>query len=251
MSAALEPEEVIAFALIDPLLLERAYRLGVGSAVLAAASGGRILGPAGDLPVDDLVDFGVGLSDSVFDVVQRSVAAASRTVSPVAGLVREPARRLLSGLGRMVAPAVAPVQERGRQRRAEAEAEVASLVQALIPEITDLIMERIDFDAVLAQIDLQELVEASVAHVDMASVVANLDMAEVTRAMMSQLDLTQLAVDHIDMNRIMDRAIKQVDVVALVRSQLEGVDMAELIIGTPTSIASGALRQTTRFVRRG
>lgn len=254
-SAATQPSSA-DYVIIDPLWLERAYRLGVGSAVLAAAGGGRVLGvPGGQfgeaLPTDEVIDFGVGLSDSLFGVVQRTVDRVSRAVAPVVGALRPPFERVLEAIGEALAPAMEPIAERGRRRRAEAEAEMASLIEALIPDITDLMLERIDLQAVLSRIDLQELVEASLEHIDMQSVMAKLDMEQAAEQMMGQLDLTQIALDHVDMNRIMDNAIKQVDMVALVRSQLEGMDLTDLLFTTPTSLASGALRQTTRFVRRG
>lgn len=256
LQPAAEHEVPPHYVLIDPVWLERAYRLGVGSAVLAAASGGRVLGVPGGpfadgLPSEGVIDIGVGLSDSVFSAVQRSVDRLSRAVAPLADLLRPALDRLADRVAEAVSPAVEPIAERGRRRRAEAEAEMASLVESLIPDITDLMLERIDLQTVLSRIDLQELVEASLDHIDMQAVMAKMDMSQTVDQMMGQLDLTQIALDHVDMNRVMENAIKQVDMVALVRSQLEGMDLAELLIGTPTSLASGALRQTSRLVRRG
>jgi hypothetical protein len=212
---------------------------------------GPSAGSRDTLPGDEVINFGVGLRDSVFAALQRSVQTVSRALAPLAERLRAPAQRILESVAGAVAPTMEPVAERGRHRREEAEAELVALVESLIPEITDLIMERIDLQAVLSRVGLQELVEASLEHVDMTKVMSKIDMTEAVDQMMEQVDLTQIALDHVDMNRIMENAIKQVDMVALVRSQLEGVDLADLLISTPTSLASGALRQTTRFVRRG
>ncbi len=239
-------------------MLSRVFGLVVGSAVLAGGSGGRMLagatglhGPGDALPAEPLIDFGVGLSDAVVTAVQGALNRLIAKVAPVATLLARPAQDAWDLVGEFIAPAVQPIQERGRARRSLAEEEATEVAETLLPLAMDLVLDRVVIAEVLNRIDLSEVLEVALQQIDIGEVLDLIDIEEVLTATMQRVDLTEIALEYIDMRRVIDAAVREVDVTAVLRTQLEGMDLADLIRSTPTSLAGGALRQTTRFVRRG
>jgi hypothetical protein len=241
----------------------RAARLGLGSAVLAVGTGGRVAlggtgfhGPGEQLPGQAVLDTALGLADLALGAAQQAGRAVDAVVAPVAQAALRPAVRTATWpaarLGRWAAPVLGPLQERGRRRREQSEREAAQTAVAVLPTALGLVLDNIDITGVmLAKIDLAELIEATFEQVDVTEIaLSKVDLERVLAASLEQLDLTKIAMEHVDLQTVVERSIAEVDVVALVRAALEGRDLAELFITTPTGLAGEALRQTSRLVRR-
>ncbi len=222
---------------------------GGGGSLLGGALGVAV--PGQQIPIDPVIDFAVGLGDIVLRGLQRAIAGSGKSVAPLTRAGRRPLLRSAQLLARRIAPLLVPVQQRGRALRAQAEQDVLVLADALLPVVTDMILERIDVAAVIDKIDLDEVIRVSAGKVDVHALFDEVEVEAAIEMTMQRVDLTDIALQYMDMRRVLDAAMAEVDVAAVVRRQLEGVDLADLIRSTPTSIAGGALRQTSRLVRRG
>jgi nucleoid-associated protein YgaU len=258
-----EPEPQSAGSGTGSARAARAARLGLGSAVLVAGTGGRVvLGGAGfhapgeELPGQGVLDAVVGVADLVIDVAQRTGVVAEVVLAPVAELAVRPAARAAArrwgALRRLAAPVLDPLQERGRARRLQSEREAAQTAAEVLPVAMELVLDNVDITGVmLSKIDLAELIEATFDQVDVTEIaLSKVDLERVLAASLEQLDLTSIAMEHVDLQAVVERSIAQVDVVALLRAALEGRDLTDLFITTPTGLAGEALRQTSRLVRR-
>lgn len=197
----------------DPFgVAAKAARVGLGGAVLASATMGRAVAgtgpslhaPGEPLPAELAVDVLVGAADAVAEVAARAVSWLYRVGSPVA----LPATRI----------------------GATAAAEVARPIAKRLRPRLDGLAERGARRRRAAELETAELLAAS--------------LPITMQAVLDRIDLTAVALEHMDMQRVVAATMDQVDMVAIVREQLDQVDVAELIRTTPTTVAGEALRQT-------
>jgi hypothetical protein len=196
-----EPREPVE---IEAVLAQWA-RVAAGALIVAAAAGTaivrRTLGDAGEddeaaepplLPV--LAGASLGLA---LEATARASAAAMRAVRAFAPV----GSRLLGGRTRTW---VTKMNDRWQGEVPRARQAATAFTAELVPEVakamleqidlTELVKERVDLDAVVAGVDLDAVVErldldAIVARVDLDAVVARMDLGRIAREVIDELDL--------------------------------------------------------------
>jgi hypothetical protein len=147
--------------------------------------------------------------------------------------------------------------ERGRAERRAATDDLDRALRALVPQVvaavldqldlTALVLQRVNLDAVAASLDVAAVVErvdvnriaeqidlqAIVDRIDIDAIVARLDLD----AIVATVDLDAIAT-RIDMQAIIDR----IDIVSLADEVIDGVDLPEIIRQSTGSVASEAAR---------
>lgn len=186
--------------------LGRLSRLGLGAAVMAAGTLGRALGehekplhgPGDPVPAQEAVDVAVGIADVLTEALTRVFDTSESVTRPV----REPTGRLgKSVLAVMMSPfvsAVAPAVE-GLAERGRARRAVAE--QEVVGAVQDALPTAVA--AVLEQIDLTEYA------------LQHLDMERVLVAAFEQVDVVQIMVDNVDMDELLEATMDRVDVTSL------------------------------------
>ncbi|MFQ1002636.1 hypothetical protein [Modestobacter sp. SSW1-42] len=131
-------------------------------------------------------------------------------------------------------------------------------------DLTDLVRQHVDLDALAAEVD----VEALVRRVDLAAVVARIDPDEVVAridldAVVARVDLDEAAtrldlerlVARVDPDRVVERvdldaAVARLDLVALAREVVDGIDLPEIIRSSTGTLATDAVRSVRSETRR-
>ena len=156
--------------------------------------------------------------------------------NPVVRLVRWPAS-VLAGL-------LAPV--------------VPRLLDAVLDQVdlTGLVAQRVDLDALVARIDLDAAVErvdldavvarvdldAAVERVDLDAVVARVDLGAVIDRLPIDQVLARIDLDEVAGGIDVDAVIDRIDLIALARYVIDGVDLPEIIRGSTGAMASEGIR---------
>ena len=213
-------------------------------------------------PSPRVTDVAVGLGAAALDGSRRVTTAVGLAVRPVAAMlapppaVRERPARWLRGLA-----------ERGRAEREATASRLDALGRRVAPrlvdqamgyvDVTDLVKDHVDLDALVATVDL----DAAVARVDMDAILDRVDIDEIA----SRLDLGPI-LDRVDVNAIADRldlgpivdkvdidaiasrldldaVVSRLDLVALAEVVAEGLDLPAIIQSSSGSMASEALRE--------
>ncbi len=208
-----------------------------------------------------------GSALAAVDVAMGTCLACARAVDRVAG---PPARwlRPLVLRARAVGTALTPVvvfdagsslQRTGQQARGRLGRLGMELLDALVPVVVDLILDRIDLTAlvmrrvdldavaagldigkILDRIDLNELIEQ---RVDLDRIAADLDLDAVT----ARLDLDAIAagldVDAVAARLDIDRVMARVDLIGLAEFVVDGIDLPRIIRESTGSVASEGLRE--------
>lgn len=173
--------------------------------------------------------------------VVATAAGAARALTRLPGL-ESPLRAIADRGERTIASAtvVADVLLR---------ATVVKIVAAAIEEIdlTRLIRENVDIDAIIEGIDLDK----AVARVDLDKAVARVDLDAAVRrvdidAVIGRVDLDSI-VDTVDLDRQvsrvdLDSAISRVDLIALANFVIDGVDLPDIIRDSTGSLSAEAVR---------
>lgn len=186
------------------------------------------------------------------------------TAATAIGFARGAARTLLRFPG--LASPIAAVASRGERSIAAGilvgdallRATIVKIVASALDEIdlTRLIRENVDLDAIIEGVDLDRAVkrvdlDAAVARVDLDAAVARVDVdAVVARAdidaAIARVDLDAV-VDTVDLDRQvarvdLDRAIARVDLLGLASFIIDGVDLPDIIRASTGSLSAEAVR---------
>nr|WP_296764856.1 hypothetical protein [Rhodococcus sp. (in: high G+C Gram-positive bacteria)] len=185
------------------------------------------------------------------NLVDLAVGIAATTAGAARGVVRSFVR--LPGLA---SPAAA-LAGRGRRTIATAHtvadallrATIVKIVAAALDEIdlTRLIRENVDIDAIVEGVDLDKAVarvdlDSAVARVDLDKAVARVDID----AVIGRVDLDAV-VDTVNLDRQvsrvdLDTAIARVDLIALANFVIDGVDLPDIIRDSTGSLSAEAVR---------
>jgi len=115
--------------------------------------------------------------------------------------------------------------------------DIAAVLDRL--DLTELVRERVDLDAVVAGVDL----DAVVAGVDLNAAAARLDV----KAVLDRLDLTELVRERVDLDGLVagvniEAIIRRIDLVGLAEEVIAEVDLPEIIRESTGSVASDTIR---------
>ncbi len=182
----------------------------------------------------------VRLLDVAVGVVA-TAAGAARALTRVPGL-GSPLRALAARGERTIATATVVADALLR-------AIVVKIVAAALEEIdlTRLIRDNVDIDAIIEGVDLDRAVE----RVDLDKAVARVDLDAAVRrvdidAVIGRVDLDAV-VDTVDLDRQvsrvdLDTAISRVDLIALANFVIDGVDLPDIIRDSTGSLSAEAVR---------
>ncbi|SNS54351.1 hypothetical protein [Rhodococcus kyotonensis] len=193
-----------------------------------------------------LVSLAVGTVATAADAARRTTRALAR-VPLIGGSLRT-----LSARGERTVVAATTVAD------ALLRALVVKVVAAALEEIdlTRLIRENVDIDAIIEGVDLDKAVaqvdlDQAVARVDLDKAVARVDLdAAVARVdldrAIARVDLDAV-VDTVDLDRQVSRvdldgAVARVDLIALANFVIDGVDLPEIIRESTGSLSAEAVR---------
>lgn len=175
-----------------------------------------------------LVPAAVGAAVTLVGLARQAASAAAR----IPGL-ETPLKRL-TARGERTILAASTVAD------AVLRATIVKIVAAAIEEIdlTRLIRENVDIDAVIEDVDLDKAVarvdlDAAVARVDVDAVIARVDLD----AVVDTVDLDR-QVSRVDL----DTAVARVDLIALANSVIDGVDLPDIIRESTGSLSAEAVR---------
>ena len=209
------------------------------------------------------LDVTLGLAGMTVGAAVVAVRTAHRVTAPVTRLLWRPPL-----LPRSLHPATI-LEEAARTGRAEQvalrrrfevllDAWAPVLIEAVVERIdlTRLVREHVDLDALVASVDL----DAAVARVDLDAIAATLDVdavvaradldAAVARvdieAILDRVDLDAIAatldVDAVVARADLDRVIARIDIVRIVEEVLDAIDLPAIIRDSTGSMASETVR---------
>ena len=212
-----------------------------------------------------LLDAALGVSTSALGslgFVSRHLGAVAR---PVVGVVLRP-----PFVPEIYQPWtwVAGLARHGERRRDDVMREASRVLDALVPlvvtaaldrlDLTELVRERVDIDALVAGVDL----DAAAAGLDVAAVLDRLDLTALVRervdldalvagvdiaAVLDRLDLTALVRERVDLDALvagvnLEAIIRRIDLVGLAEEVIAEVDLPEIIRESTGSVASDTIR---------
>jgi hypothetical protein len=217
-------------------VVERAYLIAVGVASLAATAVidaiARSLNPEAPASDEDVPSPVLPvLAGAAFTVTAQAGAmavqaglAAIRTAGGVASATMDS----VLGVGRSgwVEDRLAEVDDRGRRERADAEDAASAFTNALVPPIVDAVLDHIDLTAIVAErVDL----DAVVASLDLNGVVDRVDlMRAVDRISIDEI-AAKLDVDAVAARLDVQAVIDRLDLVAIAQGVVEGLNLSEII----------------------
>ncbi|HEU0041707.1 MAG TPA: hypothetical protein VFQ15_05095 [Jiangellaceae bacterium] len=150
-----------------------------------------------------------GAADLAAGALAVTTAAAGAVVARVVGVAGEITRSTTRRLGpveRIVDDRIArPIREllgelarRGQAQRRRSEADLDHVLDALVPQVTaavldrldltDVVLRRVDMDAIAARIDVAAIAE----RIDIEKIIDQIDLAAVTEDVMDAVDLPEL-----------------------------------------------------------
>src|SRR5690242_5707659 len=199
-----------------------------------------------------------GSALAVLDVATGTCLAWAHAVERVA---TPPARRLrpLVLRARTLGTALAPVvvfdagerlERTGRRARARLGTRSLQLLDALVPVVVDLILDRMDLTAlVLRRVDL----DAVAANLDIGKILDRIDLNELIEQRVDLdrvaggLDLDRIAagldVDAVAARLDIDAVMARVDLIGLAEFVVDGIDLPRIIRESTGSVASEGLRE--------
>ena len=182
------------------------------------------------------LDVTLGLAGMTVGAAVVAVRTAHRVTAPVTRLLWRPPL-----LPRSLHPATI-LEEAARTGRAEQvalrrrfevllDAWAPVLVEAVVERIdlTRLVREHVDLDALVASVDL----DAAVARVDLDAAVARVDLDAIAAT---------LDVDAVVARADLDRVIARIDIVRIVEEVLDAIDLPAIIRDSTGSMASETVR---------
>jgi hypothetical protein len=205
-------------------IIERAYLIAIGAASLAATTivdaiarsiDPRIVRADQDARSMGLPVAVLGVAAEAGVLAVRAGVAAIRTTSGLASL----AMGALIGAerSRWLQEQLADVDHRGQRKRGEAEEAAAMFADAIAPTLVDAVLDRFDLTALVAErVDL----DAVVTHLDVDRVV---DRVDLTRAI-DRISIDEVA-GRVDVQAIVDR----LDLVGIAQGVIDELDLPEMV----------------------
>ncbi|HEY6794362.1 MAG TPA: hypothetical protein VI248_06735 [Kineosporiaceae bacterium] len=177
---------------------------------------------------------------AIAGVVGETLARGADAVRPVARwLTREP----MAPVTTPIAGWLSGLSRRGEARRAALRRELDRLLDALVPEIVDALLDRVDITAVIQdRVDL----DAVVAGVDVEAVVAGVDVNRVARRIDLDDAAARLDVDAIIRRVDLDAIVDRLELARLAEQVIDDVDLPEIIRESTGAVASETV-QTMRL----
>ncbi|GAA1240393.1 hypothetical protein [Oryzihumus leptocrescens] len=213
-------------------------------------------------PSPRVTDVAVGLGAAALDGSRRVTTAVGLAVRPVAAMLAPPA-----AVRERPARWLRDLAERGRAEREATALRLDALGRRVAPrlvdqamgyvDVTDLVKDHVDLDALVATVDL----DAAVARVDMDAILDRVDIDEIASRLdlgpiLDRVDVNGIAakldlgpiVDKVDIDEIasrldLDAVVSRLDLVALAEVVAEGLDLPAIIQSSSGSMASEALRE--------
>jgi hypothetical protein len=188
------------------------------------------------LPVDELVS-----RAPVPSLVQSAVAAMLRPVASYADAV---GFLLDQAFTRAIAEVVRRVDVNAVVQRVDLDAIVQRIdIDAVLDRIdlTQLVLHRVDLAAVIRE------ALTYVDEPQMATLAGKIDVDEVARridfdAVLDEMDLTTIVLNRVDLIKVVDAVLGEMDLIALANQIIEGVDLPEIIRDSTGSMASETVK---------
>ena len=218
-------------------LIERGAWLAVAlTSRGVAAVRGTFDAPGGTRPrALDLATGALAITTDVmsaaFGVASAVTAELARTLAGRAGPV---GRLLEERLTTPVRVAVDAVAQRGQAERRRSESELDLLLDAIVPQVTAAVLDRVDLTAiVLSRVDVDEIaasldLDAVAARIDVDAIAARLDV----EAVLNRLDLDAIAsdvLDSIDLPEIIRLSTGSMASETVVDVRLQGIEADEAV----------------------
>ena len=131
-------------------------------------------------------------------------------------------------------------------------------------DLTEIVLQRVDLDAVvrrvIERVDEEEI-ETLVAKVDVNAIAGSLDvdvvldqmdltalvlkrvdLVTVVDAVLDRMDLTTIVLTRVDLVKVVDAVLDQMDLIALANEIIDGVDLPEIIRDSTGSMASETVK---------
>jgi hypothetical protein len=253
------------------LMLEQIARVGLGLTVgVVDAVAGSLRRTADEQPgpdeprnepVEVLTGAALGAAATLAELMAKAVGAASDAVEPVASVAANPP--LLGGLSRGAGSALRFLDGTWKAREADARSSAEAFMKDLVPsvtagaleqiDLTALVRERLDINAIAADIDL----DALIARVDIDAIVDRVDMD----ALVAKLPIDAV-LDRVDLNAVAERldieaVIARIDLAGLAQEVIDEIDLPEIIRDSSGAMASETVQEVRvlgigadRFVAR-
>ncbi len=262
------------------LMLEQIARVGLGLTVgVVDAVAGSLRRTADEQPgpdeprnepVEVLTGAALGAAATLAELMAKAVGAASDAVEPVASVAANPP--LLGGLSRGAGSALRFLDGTWKAREADARSSAEAFMKDLVPsvtagaleqiDLTALVRERLDINAIAADIDL----DALIARVDIDAIVDRVDMDALVdklpiEAVLARVDLNAVA-DRLDVDRVAERldleaVVARLDLASLAQEVIDEIDLPEIIRDSSGAMASETVQEVRvlgigadRFVAR-
>ena len=225
----------------------------------------RALAEAGQRPPEpsfSAADVAMGLTAAALDGTRRVSEVVSLAVRPLAAVLAPPA-----SLRAKPSRWLRDLAERGRAEREATALRLDAMGRRVAPrvvdsalgyvDLTDLVREHVDLDALVAEVDLDAAVarvdmDAILDRVDVDAIAAKLDLEAVLQrvdvdAIAAKLDL-EAVLQRVDVDAIaakldLDAVVSRIDLIALAEVVAEGIDLPGIIQSSTGSMASEAVRE--------
>ncbi len=131
-------------------------------------------------------------------------------------------------------------------------------------DLTEIVLQRVDLDAVVRQVIVhvdEDEIATVVAKVDVNTIVRSLDidvvldqmdltrivlervdLVKVVDAVLDRMDLTTIVLNRVDLVKVVDAVLDQMDLIALANEIIDGVDLPEIIRDSTGSMASETVK---------
>jgi hypothetical protein len=162
---------------------------------------------------------GLGLAVEACRAVTRGIAALDRAIRPMSLVANIP---LVDRAAQRLERSASGLNDTWRDDRTESMAIAEAFADALVPDLveamvahldlTELVLERVDIDEVVARVDLDAVVD----RIDPAAIVDRLDIDAVA----ARLDVEKV-VERLDLVAIAEGVIEELDLAAIIRESTE------------------------------
>src|SRR6478736_1310654 len=220
------------------------------------------------LTASDLAELVLGLAAVGVETVGR-VVEAIRPPTLVTAVVKAPLTAALSDLGSKLRRAdwSQELLRRGHSRRGElgrrvevtAQRVAAAVVEAVLDvvDLTDIVVDHVDLDAVVSTVDL----DRAVSGVDIDAIVSRVDLERAVSgvgvdAIVGRVDIDAIAaridldaiLDRVDVNAVaqrldLDAVVGRLDLIGLAEYVVEEIDLPGIIQSSSGAMASEGMRE--------
>jgi hypothetical protein len=195
---------------------------------------------------------GAGLS--VKRLADRRTRAVVRSIRPVAAVVLRPP---LLPEDKWPATVLEAIAQRGRLERIAMERRAIELLQAMAPsvlglvldaiDLTAVVVERVDLDAVAARLNFDVIVDRVpisrvIERLDLDAVADRLDLDRAVKRLNLDAVIAMADIDSVVSRVDVEAILARLDLVGIVRGVLDQLDLPEIIRQSSGSIASSGVR---------